>query len=147
MRSMLHKSTPSFPWYFPFCWAMSWRSTFEFNVDYFALFCTYKIDYFELSVVFGGVNCGQTSIKCCDLACDAESPPLKSCEDLNIKLEVKYFCPTSSWGAKFYIYQWSYASPKSNLHPCMEISSMTSPTLKSSGCCVPRHELQWFLKS
>ena len=49
-------------------------------------YCTYKVDYFEVSVaiVLGGANSGQTSIKCCDLACDAESTPLKNCEDLTL---------------------------------------------------------------
>ena len=53
-------------------------------------YCTYKVDYFEVSVaiVLRSANSGQTSIKCCDLACDAESTPLKNCDDFNIKLEV-----------------------------------------------------------
>ena len=70
-------------------------------------YCTYKVDYFEVSVaiVLEGANSGQTSIKCCDLACDAESTSLKNCEDFNIKLEVKYTFLTSSWGVNVYIYQ------------------------------------------
>ena len=55
----------------------------------------------------GGAKSGQTSIKCCDLACDAESTLLKNCEDFNIKLEVKYIFLTSYWGVDFYIYQLS----------------------------------------
>ena len=59
----------------------------------FCFYSTYKIDYFEVSVL-GGAKSGQISIKCCDLACNAESPLLKDCEDFNIKLEVKYIFPT-----------------------------------------------------
>ena len=43
--------------------------------------------------------------KCCDLACDAESTQLKSCEDFDIKLEVKHIFLTPTWSADFYIYQ------------------------------------------
>ena len=114
------------------------------------------IDDFGVSdtILLGDANSAQTSMKCLDLACDDESPPLKSCKDLIMKLEVKYLFPTSCSGASFYIYQlpeglamrkilhmvlgckrihklgrtfqdfhgfsWSYASPKSNLHPPTE---------------------------
>ena len=47
----------------------------------------------------GNANSGQTSIKCCDLACDVEPLPLKIYKDFTMKLEVKYFFPTSSSGA------------------------------------------------
>lgn len=56
-------------------------------------------------MVLGDANSGQTSIKCPDLACDVESPLLKNDKDLNIKLQVKYLSPISSWGTSFYIYQ------------------------------------------
>ena len=75
-----------------------------------------------------------------------------------MKLEVKYFFPTSSSGAHFYIYQlpeglemrkilthgikmhfldfhefsWSCAGPMSNLYPRTELSSITSLTPKPS---------------
>ena len=120
------------------------------------------IDDFGVSdtILLGDANSVETSMKCLDLACDDESPPLKNCKDLTMKLEVKYLFPTSCSGASFYIYQlpeglamrkilhmvlgckrihkpgrtfqdfdgfsWSYASPKSNLHPRTEISSMAS---------------------
>ena len=53
----------------------------------------------------GCANSGKTSIKFRGLACDAKPPPLKSCKDLTMKLEVKYLFPTPSSGANFYIYQ------------------------------------------
>ena len=120
------------------------------------------IDDFGVSdtILLGDANSVETSMKCLDLACDDESPPLKKCKDLTMKLGVKYLFPTSCSGASFYIYQlpeglairkilhmvlgckrihkpgrtfqdfdgfsWSYASPKSNLHPRTEISSMAS---------------------
>ena len=59
---------------------------------------TNKIDYFVRSVVIvlGGVNSGKASIKCPDLACDAESLPFKNYKNLTIKLEIKYIFPISS---------------------------------------------------
>ena len=50
-------------------------------------------------------NSDQTSIKCRDLVCDVEPPPLKNCKDFTMKLEVKYLCPASSSGANFLIHQ------------------------------------------
>ena len=41
------------------------------------------------------------SIKCHDLVCDIELPPLKKCKDLNMKLKVKFLFPTSYSGANF----------------------------------------------
>ena len=65
------------------------------------------IDDFGVSdaILLESANFGQTSIKCRDLACDVEPPPLKNYKDLTMKLEVKYLFPTSSSGANFYIYQ------------------------------------------
>ena len=57
------------------------------------------------SILLGGAISGQTSIKCPDLACNVERPPLKNYKDLTMKLKVKYLFPTSSSGANFYIYQ------------------------------------------
>ena len=48
------------------------------------------------AICLGGANSGQTSIKCCDLACNAGPPTLKNCKDLIMKLEVKYLFPTLS---------------------------------------------------
>ena len=64
---------------------------------------THSIDDFGVSdaILLGGAN----SIKCHDLACDVEPPPLKNCKDLSKKLEVKYLVPASSSGANLYIYQ------------------------------------------
>ena len=75
--------------------------------DFPCFYCTYKVHYSEVSIaiVLGGANSGQTSIKCCDLACDAESTPLKNCEDFDIKLEVKHIFLISNWGANIYNYQ------------------------------------------
>ena len=58
-----------------------------FSKVYF-VYCTNKIDYFGVSttIVLGGSNSGQTSIKCSGLACDAESPTLM----LNFQLPKKY---------------------------------------------------------
>ena len=65
------------------------------------------IDDFKISkaILLGGANSRQTSIKCCDLACEVEPPPLKNCKDFTMKLKVKYLLPTSSSGANFYIYE------------------------------------------
>ena len=65
------------------------------------------IDDFGVSVpiLLRGTHSGQTSIKCRDLACDVEPPPLKNFKNLTMKLEVKYLYPNSSLGANFYIYQ------------------------------------------
>ena len=65
------------------------------------------IDDFGVSdtILLGDANSVETSMKCLDLACDDESPPLKNCKDLTMKLEVKYLFPTSCSGASFYIYQ------------------------------------------
>ena len=52
-----------------------------------------------------GASPGQTSIKCCDLACDVEPLPLKNYKHLTMKLEVKYLFPTSFSGANFNIHQ------------------------------------------
>ena len=57
------------------------------------------------AILLGGANSGQTSIKCRDLVCDVEPPPLKNYEDLTMELEIKYLFPTSSSGVEFYIYQ------------------------------------------
>ena len=66
-----------------------------------------SIDNFGISdaVLLGGANSGQISIKCRDLTCDVEQPPLKNCMDLTMKLKVKYIFPTLSSVANFYIYQ------------------------------------------
>ena len=48
------------------------------------------------AICLGGANSGQTSIKCCDLACNAGPPTLKNCKDLIMKLEVKYLFPALS---------------------------------------------------
>ena len=65
------------------------------------------IDDFGVSVtiLLGGTNSGQTSIKCCDLTAMLEPPPSENCKSLTMKLEVKYFFPTSSSGENFCIYQ------------------------------------------
>ena len=55
--------------------------------------------------MLGGANSGQTSIKCCDLACNIEPPPLKNCRNLTVQLKVEYLFPTSSSGSNFYVYQ------------------------------------------
>ena len=57
------------------------------------------------SILLGGANSGQTSIKCRDLACDVEPPALKNYKDLTMKLKINYLFATSSSGAIFYIYQ------------------------------------------
>ena len=50
------------------------------------------------AILLVGANTGQiSSYKKRDLACDVEQPPLKNCKDLTMKLEVKYFFPTSSF--------------------------------------------------
>ena len=61
-------------------------------------YCTNKIDDFEVSIaiVLRGANSGQTSIKCHNLTCDAEPPPLKNCKNWTTKLEVKCLFPTPS---------------------------------------------------
>ena len=43
------------------------------------------IDDFGVSdaILLGGANSGQTSVKCRDLACDAEPLPLKNCKGLS----------------------------------------------------------------
>ena len=48
-----------------------------------------------------GTNSTQTFTKYPDLACDAESPLLKICNDFTIKLEVRCLFSTSSWGPNF----------------------------------------------
>ena len=48
------------------------------------------------AILLGGASSGQTSIKCCDLACDAEPPPSINWKLLIMKLEVKYLFPTLS---------------------------------------------------
>lgn len=40
----------------------------------------------SVTILLGDANSGQASIKCHDLACDAEPAPLKNCNDLTIKL-------------------------------------------------------------
>ena len=57
---------------------------------------TFQIDNFGVNnaILLAGVDYGQTSIKCRDLACDVETPPLKNCKDLTMKLEVNYLFPT-----------------------------------------------------
>ena len=66
-----------------------------------------KIDDSGVSaaILFRGENSGQTSIKCRDLACDVEPPPLKNCKDLTMKLETQCLFPTSFSGTNVYIYQ------------------------------------------
>ena len=56
------------------------------------------------AILLGGANSGQSSIKCCDLACDVEPLQLNNYKDLTMKLKVKYLFPTSSSAANFYIY-------------------------------------------
>ena len=57
---------------------------------------TLQLDNFGVNsaILLGVVDSGQTSIKCRDLPCDVEPPPLKNCKDLTIKLEVNYLFPT-----------------------------------------------------
>ena len=43
----------------------------------------------SVNILLGAANSGQTSTKCCDLACDVELQLLKNCKDLTIKLKVK----------------------------------------------------------
>ena len=57
------------------------------------------------TILLVSVNSGQISIKWHHLAYDVESPPLKSCKNLNIKSEANYLFPTLSSSANFYIYQ------------------------------------------
>ena len=54
---------------------------------------TLQIDNFGVNnaILLAGVDYGQTSIKCRDLAVP---PPLKNCKDLTMKLEVNYLFPT-----------------------------------------------------
>ena len=59
----------------------------------------------SVTILLGGANSCQTSIKYRDLACNVEPPLLKNCKDLTTKLEVKYLFPTSSSSANVYIYQ------------------------------------------
>ena len=61
----------------------------------------------SVAVLLEGGNSNQISIKCRDLACDVELPPLKNCIDFTMKLEVQYLFPTSSSDVNFYIYQLS----------------------------------------
>ena len=55
----------------------------------------YAVYYFgvRVAIFHGGGNSGQTFIKCRDLACDAESPPLKKYKDFTITLKIKYLFP------------------------------------------------------
>ena len=57
------------------------------------------------TILLGGANSGQTSIKCRDSGCDVESPPSENCKASNMNLKVKYLFPSSSSGANFCIYQ------------------------------------------
>ena len=59
-----------------------------------------QVDDFGVSLtsLFRAAKSDQTSLKCRDLACDVETPPLN---DLTLKLEVAHF---SSSGTHFYMY-------------------------------------------
>ena len=62
----------------------------------------------SVPILLRGTHSGQTSIKCRDLACDVEPPPLKNFKNLTMKLEVKYLYPNSALGANFYVYLFIY---------------------------------------
>ena len=68
-----------------------------------------QIDNFRVSdaILLGGANSGQTSKKCCDLACYVEPhATIKNCRDFIMMLNVKHhFQTSSSSGANFYIYE------------------------------------------
>ena len=63
-----------------------------------------QVDDFGVSVtsLFRAAKSDQTSLKCRDLVCDVETPPLNDCNNLTLKLEVAHF---SSSGTHFYMYR------------------------------------------
>ena len=62
---------------------------------------------FNVAILRGIADSGQTSIKCSDLACDLEPPLSKNCKDLTMKLKVKYISPKSFSGANIFVCQLS----------------------------------------
>ena len=59
----------------------------------------------SITILLGDVSSGQTSIKCCNLACHAEPLLSKNCKDLTMKLEAKYIFLTLYSGTNLNICQ------------------------------------------
>ena len=68
---------------------MRYRYVFQHHVIHHSCFIQLKMASFCL--LLRGANSGQSSIKCCDLACNVEQPPpLKICKYLTMELEVRF---------------------------------------------------------
>ena len=85
------------------------HSTFQIDVGYILqhIHLSNTIDKFRVSdpILLRSANSGQTTIKCCDLACNAEPLLLKNFKNFTMKLDVTYLFPTLCSDINFYIYQ------------------------------------------